>query len=61
MQQEVLQWKDTMPDWHQHCQVGLHTGDLGASLASREQGEGLPRHVGGPRMCDIPETSTLSL
>lgn len=21
VQQEVLQWKDTMPDWHQHCQV----------------------------------------
>ncbi|XP_070374133.1 2-oxoglutarate and iron-dependent oxygenase JMJD4 isoform X2 [Equus asinus] len=21
VQQEVIQWKDTMPDWHHHCQV----------------------------------------
>lgn len=22
MQQEVSEWRDTMPDWHHHCQVG---------------------------------------
>lgn len=22
MQQEVSEWKDTMPNWHHHCQVG---------------------------------------
>ena len=22
VQQEVREWKDSMPDWHHHCQVG---------------------------------------
>lgn len=22
VQQEVIEWRDTMPDWHHHCQVG---------------------------------------
>lgn len=22
LQQEVIEWRDTMPDWHHHCQVG---------------------------------------
>lgn len=22
VQQEVSEWRDTMPDWHHHCQVG---------------------------------------
>ena len=22
VQQEVIEWRDAMPDWHHHCQVG---------------------------------------
>lgn len=38
---EVSQWKDSMPDWHHHCQVG---GSEGWGRAS----QGLGRHQSWP-------------
>lgn len=28
VQQEVHEWRDSMPDWHCHCQVGAHMGSV---------------------------------
>lgn len=39
VQQEVIEWKDSMPDWHQHCQVQRVPGpDTGKSGTSGDQG-----------------------
>lgn len=35
VQQEVSEWRDTMPDWHHHCQVGQPGQDGGVGSTGR--------------------------
>ena len=61
VQQEVSQWRDTMPDWHRHCQVGQpgqegRTGKGSAGLqwglrdgAHQGQGCNVARAWGSPQ------------
>lgn len=39
MQQEVGQWRDTMPDWHHHCQV-IWAPSLGKNGSGRGSSPG---------------------
>lgn len=40
VQQEVREWKDSMPDWHHHCQVGSNQPRLSALSPVRMPGPG---------------------
>lgn len=40
VQREVSEWRDTMPDWHHHCQVGCLLGQERATGWGAHRGQG---------------------